>query len=165
MDIFSKRTQNFKTEEASVSRFKLLDPLIARIREHPFLGSGFGTPVTYATRDARALANNPDGNYTTTTFEWGYLDTMTEVGVVGLSIFLLFYAWIARCAWRIFRSQSVSPMDRALAAGGALALLAVMATNVTTPYLNHPLGWGIVVWLMVYFNHNLSIYYDQSHAS
>ncbi|MEK7158427.1 MAG: hypothetical protein AAB733_02565, partial [Patescibacteria group bacterium] len=165
VDIFSKRTQNFKTEEASVSRFKLLDPLIARIREHPVLGSGFGTPVTYATRDARALANNPDGNYTTTTFEWGYLDTMTEVGVVGLSIFLLFYAWIARCAWRIFRSQSVSPMDRALAAGGALALLAVMATNVTTPYLNHPLGWGIVVWLMVYFNHNLSISYDQSHAS
>lgn len=165
VDIFSKRTQNFKTEEASASRFLLLSPLVDRIRERPILGSGFGTPVTYATRDPRALANNPDGKYTTTTFEWGYLDTMTEVGALGLLFLLIFYARIIRSAWQIFRKEWVSPLDRSLAAGGAFALLAVMATNVTTPYLNHPLGWGIVAWFTVYFHHILSLSSDSAYAS
>jgi hypothetical protein len=153
VDIFSERTKNLTSEEASASRFLLLKPLIERIRERPFFGSGFGTPVTYETRDPRAIANNPDGRYTTTVFEWGYLDTLTEVGIVGSVILMIFYLLILHSAWVILqRTTSVAPLDRALAIGGGFALLALFVIHVTTPYLNHPLGWGIVAWFAVTFH-------------
>jgi len=143
-------------EAAANSRWVLLPELMKAGLRHPLLGSGFGTTVTYRTSDPRLLSTNPTGEYTTFAFEWGYHDLWIKFGLLGLAI----YGWLL---WRIVRPLAAPLFGRR--SGGAApgygaqqktALLAValvtaaaalLATNVFSPYLNHPLGIGILMLL------------------
>ncbi|MDO8599317.1 MAG: hypothetical protein Q7S02_04365, partial [bacterium] len=73
--------------------------------------------------------------YTTTAFEWGYLDDLLERGLLGLLAELWF---LAALMYRSIREGG----DRAAL---GLGLLAVALVHVTSPYLNHPLGIGILL--------------------
>jgi len=146
-------------EAAANSRWALLPILDAAIAKHPLLGSGFGSTVTYKTSDPRLLADIPTGEYTTFAFEWGYHDLLYKLGLLGV----LAYGWFLFVVLRPFVRAVVAaretmrapslPDDSSqtlaiLTLGALLGTVAMIVTNVFSPYLNHPLGIGMLA-LMV----------------
>jgi len=125
------------TEEAAASsRLRQLGPLFSAIKDMPLLGSGFGRQVSYISDDPRVRQQSPEGWYTTTAFEWGYLDIWLKVGLLGLLAYL--------CLIFIILKDSLK--DGLYGLGIIAALTAVLITNIFSPYLNHPLGIGLVIW-------------------
>ncbi len=132
-------------EPASFTRQEELKPMLLEIIKKPFLGWGFGKTVEFMTRDPRALTMLPQcvGKesclYTTYAFEWGYLDLWLKLGLFGLvSLFGILYT-LFRKGWRELKK------------GGWIlsSLAAVVVTNIFSPYLNHPLGLGILIILTI----------------
>jgi len=119
------------SEPAASTRQAQLQPLWSKITQHPVLSTGFGSPVTYHSDDPRI-----NGDITTTVFEWGYLDQWLDMGIVGLlAIFFLIF-------WLIKKTRATLWL--------APTLVAVATTHITSPYLNHPLGIGILLLAAVY---------------
>lgn len=134
------------TGEAGVSsRWNLLPELIDGIKQNPFIGSGFGSTITYKTEDPRVLTMNPTGMYTTYAFEWGYLDTIYKVGIIGFLVYLilLFKIWID--GWRVAKKLKKKINQRNLVIGMILAFVVLSVTHAFSPYLNHPLGIGYLL--------------------
>lgn len=145
--LISKRATEI--EAAGSSRINMLKPLAESIIKHPVIGSGFGTTVTYKSVDQRVLATTAgaSGEYTTYAFEWAYLDLLLKIGLVGVFIYLLLIFKIAQVLWQQTKFQS----------GLLLALIALLAVNIFTPYLNHPLGIGFILITSIYaqnFHHH-----------
>ncbi len=132
-------------EAAVRSRWDLLPPLGKAVIKHPVIGSGFGTTVTYKSSDPRALQFNPTGQFTTYAFEWGYLDIMLKIGLAGLVVYLLLITKIWRSGWRLWQAGDFLPL------GLLLGILALLATNFFSPYLNHPLGIGYIILCSIFF--------------
>jgi len=128
-------------DAAASSRWNLLPVLIDANKKAPLLGTGFGTTITYQTEDPRIKnEQNPDGWYTTFTFEWGYLDTITEIGLVGLLVYLLL---VFQILWRSLKS--LKTQHSLLITGLLIGLIALLITHGFSPYLNHPLGIGYLM--------------------
>ena len=129
------------TEERSgANRFNLLQPVFTKIGEHPILGSGFGTTVEY-----ESVVLEKFGTLRVFAFEWSYLDTIIEIGLVGLLIYLLFILKIFQSGY----NKAIAGADKILVIGLLAALFGIVITNVTTPYLNHPLGIGFLLLVML----------------
>lgn len=127
-------------EAAGQSRLRLLGPLWRAVAQAPLIGSGYGATVTYATTDPRIVASTAGGSGITTTyaFEWGYLDLWYKLGIVAMFGYLLIYLrtlWVSAVLWR----------RGTLAAAVFFSLLCLMVIHLTTPYLNHPLGLGVLM--------------------
>ncbi|MFA6908961.1 MAG: O-antigen ligase family protein [Patescibacteria group bacterium] len=136
-------------EEAALSsRMQLLRPLATAAKEHLFFGSGLGTTVSYQTKDPRALQSS-GGVYTTYAFEWGYLDLLVKFGLFGMLAYLMFFFVIIKKLWR--SAEKNTSLSGVLLFGFLLAYLALLATHMTTPYLNHPLGIGFTILLAYAF--------------
>ncbi len=147
-DMFKDRLAMISGEAGVSSRWNLLPVLINKVKEAPLLGSGFGTTVTYKTEDPRIRnADNPDGNYTTYTFEWGYLDTVTEVGIIGALVYLILIGQIMYSGWKIRKNFIV--------AGFLIGLIVLMVTHAFSPYLNHPLGISYIMLCAAIFKVDL----------
>jgi len=135
-NLISGRIKGAITEAAGGSRLALFKPLRDEIASAWVLGKGFGATVTYFSKDPRVVASSPGGTgeYTTYAFEWGYLDMWLKLGIVGLVIYvyLLYHLY-----HRGLKNQNTLPFI-----AGVLPLL---FTHLTTPYLNHPLGIGVIV--------------------
>ncbi len=145
------RALSLSEDAAATSRWSLLPKMMAAIGRHPFIGSGFGATVTYKTSDPRILALIPSGEYSTYAFEWGWHDLWLKLGLLGLAA-LLWFLWSAiRPAFEILvdaRRQDAAVKEKAAMAAAILSgFSALLATNVFSPYLNHPLGIGIIVLL------------------
>lgn len=144
--LLTERTDNPLNEAAGGSRMALLQPLLKKNLEHPLTGMGFGTTVTYETKDPRALASNPSGLYTTYAFEWGYLDLWLKLGVLGLIVYGTLLALIIgrtlMLAQTIGRSDEFATSTLFVASFGTLGVVLIHGL---TPYLNHPLGLGWIV--------------------
>ncbi len=140
IDTIQDRTIDTK-EAAVMSRWNLLPVLWNKVVEKPALGFGFGSLVTYTATDPRVLAVNPTGEYTTYSFEWGYLDIMLKIGSIGLIIYLIFMFYIAKPLWS-FTSLNF-----------LLSLIALLTTHIFSPYLNHPLGIGYLIMLILIGKH------------
>lgn len=149
-DLAKSRATEIDQEPAASSRFLLLPRLLERVKEAPFLGSGFGTTVTYTTQDPLFLESHPDGKYTAFAFEWGYLDMVTEVGLVGLMIFGIFLFHVFRDGVRSLQSNARDE-DRKIVIGLLFGLTALLIVHLTTPYLNHPLGISFIVLCVTAF--------------
>ncbi|MDP2683862.1 MAG: O-antigen ligase family protein [bacterium] len=126
-------------EAAVTSRYELLDPLITKFLKNPITGSGFGTTVTYDTDDPRSK-----GLYTTYSFEWGYLDIIVKIGVLGLLVYLLFIYKIFKLGITALK-QTFTKDAYALILGLLFSLILIITTHITTPYLNHPLGIFLII--------------------
>lgn len=126
-------------DDASASRWKLLPAMWEKIKEQPILGSGFGATVTYTSRDPRVVQST-GGVYTTYAFEWGWLEHWIKFGILGIPVLGLLLIRLGR---RIYQSELVLSQKRIL----ALSLVALAAVHVSTPYLNHPLGFAWLVML------------------
>ena len=146
--MLKERASRFAGDQSLSTRWAILRPLVNKISVHPVLGSGFGSAVTYKTRDPRALAENPDGLYTTTAFEWGYLDMILEFGLLGLGIYLYLIFKIIKKGLAKVKTMPDGPR-RYLLFGTILGFIAVVLTHGVSPYLNHPLGIMIVILMTI----------------
>lgn len=136
---FLARTSN-SNDAAVASRWSLLPILTQAAQREPILGQGFGSTVTYVSRDPRILQRNPSGQYTTYAFEWGYLSLWLKIGLAGLAVYLLFLGLLIRDSLRL-AAKINNYLFYALPAG----ILFLALTHTFTPYLNHPLGIGFLV--------------------
>ncbi len=128
------------SDPAASSRRAMLKPILSEIKKAPIFGSGFGTLITYKTLDPRALERNPSGEVTTFAFEWGWLDLWVKMGLFGV----LAYIWLIFCVLR--RLYKAAPENRPLAYGLFAAIIALAATHMFSPYLNHPLGISLLLF-------------------
>ncbi len=132
------------SDEAANSRWNQLPVLWSAIKKEPILGYGFGKALTYKTDDPRIINDiAPDGNYTTTAFEWGYLDMLVKFGVLGLIIYLSFIYYIWARVWSL---DSNFKYWRLLL---LLSIIFLLTIHIFTPYLNHPLGIGLLLVVVV----------------
>lgn len=127
-------------EPALASRWSLLPVLAKEIKKEPFFGQGYGATITYFSRDPRVLEKNPSGEYTTYAFEWGYLDLWLKIGLLGLLAYLILIIYLIKSAF-IFGHKNNDFFLFGLGSG----LIFLVITNFFTPYLNHPLGIGILL--------------------
>jgi O-antigen ligase len=137
--------ERISLDEAGSSRVYQLKPLLKAIARHPVLGSGFGTVVTYRSADPRVVGGTAGGTgeYTTYAFEWGYLDMWLKTGLVGLiSLIALMGSVLVGLWWTIKKDKGVR---QSYATALFITLVGLMAVNVFSPYLNHPLGIGFVL--------------------
>jgi len=133
---FLGRVSN-QNEAAVSSRWSLLPVLGREALKSPIIGQGYGATVTYYSQDPRVLERDPSGRYTTYAFEWGYLDIALKLGLLGLAAYLFLLFSLMAAGWSR-KSGNLGPF-----LATALAFLA--ATHFFTPFLNHPLGLGIVI--------------------
>lgn len=157
-DLLTDRTKDATTDIGGGSRMALLWPLAKAATEHPLLGSGFGTEVTYATKDPRALATNPTGLYTTYAFEWGYLDLWLKLGLVGTVLYLSIIGALVTRLWYQQRAATLLT-DRVYLLTAAVGTVALGIVHLLTPYLNHPLGIGWIILVT-----SIASVYDRSQS-
>lgn len=140
----------FSSDDAATkSRWALLPKLFSAGREYPLFGSGLGRTVTYETSDPRLLSTLQKSEYTTYAFEWGYLDLWVKFGFIGLIIYGWFLFRLIAPLWRGTFESFDDGADMSLLLQARMALLlslvALLVTHMFSPYLNHPLGIGIVM--------------------
>jgi len=142
-DFLSGRVGGSSGTAAVSSRMAELSPAFELIKKAPLLGNGFGTTVHFRSDDPRIKnAANPEGWTDAAMIEWGYLDLAIKTGILGLLAYLAFLSVII---WQLFRS--VLKKDY-FAAGLLAGFSALLIVNMFTPYLNHPLGIGIILAAM-----------------
>ncbi|MBU4422078.1 O-antigen ligase family protein [Patescibacteria group bacterium] len=115
-------------ESASNTRIEQLVPLLPAIYKNPVFGYGFGKTLTFISRDPRI-----NGEYTTHAFEWGYLDMILKFGALGLLVYLGF---ISVLLYSLIKNKNIA---------GIALIAALLSVHMFTPYLNHPLGIGILL--------------------
>jgi hypothetical protein len=148
-DLLTKRTGELATEAGAASRWSSFPILIDSIVKTPIWGQGFGATITYRTADPRIISSSPQGIYTTYALEWGWLDIALKIGMAGLLFYLLFLFKLFHNGFKT-KSSAIdeSIINRAL----SFSLLALCAVHFFSPYLNHPLGLGFVLLIMVWQN-------------
>lgn len=157
IDATDMLAQRISADESAVSsRWSQLPNVTRKIVDHPVVGSGWGTQVTYISQDPRILQENPDGQYTTYAFEWGYLDIILKIGLAGLLVYLMLITRIAQQGWQLLKNK-INVQFKAIVVGLMAGLVAILITNVFSPYLNHPLGIGYLIILAVLFENQVVI--------
>jgi len=144
-DLFNKR---FGADEpAAASRIIQLPYLLPAILKNPTIGSGFGTTVSYFSKDPRVFERHLLGLYTTYAFEWGYLDLWLKIGMTGLFAFLVLI-------WKNFKMglKKIKTDEKPLIFGLIFGLIALVITHFVSPYLNHPLGIGYLILCSLIFS-------------
>jgi hypothetical protein len=140
--------ENGGREVAVSSRWNLLPPMMAEISKSPIIGSGFGEEVTFVTDDPRIRAVNPSGEYTTYRFEWGYQDLWLKMGIFGLvAVFWYLLGVINATILRLRLGDD----HRWVAAGCEAGILALIIVHIFSPYLNHPIGLGFMIFVIPFF--------------
>ncbi|EKD46172.1 MAG: hypothetical protein ACD_68C00120G0001, partial [uncultured bacterium] len=144
------RVSDLSGEAAARSRWNLIPPLWQNIKQAPILGLGFGAKTTFTTPDPRYLAINPSGQLSTYSLEWAYLDIIVEMGAIGLLVILIF---AGKIVWRGYKNliKNNDNFSQAVIFGLLTSLIIVLTTHFFTPYLNHPLGLGILIAATVVF--------------
>ncbi len=140
-DSLKDRAKSFSGEAAVSSRWALLPKLWGEIKEAPILGQGFGATITYHSSDPRVLEETINGEYTTYAFEWGWLDIWLKLGLLGLIFYLALLIKIIIDSW-CSKSLKNSSLNAFLITG----LIIISVINFFTPYLNHPLGIGYLIF-------------------
>lgn len=135
-NLFEDRATAVAGEAGASSRWQLLPPLWQKIKIAPLLGRGYGATITYKSSDPRILAANAKGEYTTYAFEWGWLDVWLKLGLLGLLAYLILFIKIIRAG---LKNNCYLPLS--LITG----LIVLAAVNITSPYVNHPLGIGYLM--------------------
>ncbi|MBU4360567.1 O-antigen ligase family protein, partial [Patescibacteria group bacterium] len=131
-------------EVAIVSRLNSLGPIFKKIADHPIVGSGFGTTVTYKSEDPRV-----QGEFTTYAFEWGYLDIVIKIGLVGLSIYLILLFKLLLKAINLIKTTKSYNLKMYFV-GLILGMVVLLVTHIFSPYINHPLGIGYIILFSVF---------------
>ncbi len=132
-EIFGLRIQSIakpNLEESSLSRMILLPKIWEKIKSHPIIGEGLGSTVTAFSPVAKATITTPH-------FDWGYLEIWTEVGLIGLLLWLVLLIFIAY----LLRQNKNSSCWLSI-------LVTLLVINLTSPALFHVLGILLLVYLL-----------------
>lgn len=140
-DVFKDRASQM--EAGAASRWSLLPVMGREILRSPLWGFGFGKTLTYITSDPRVILSTVDGRYTTYAFEWGWLDIALKLGAIGILAYVWLLWSIISDAWKLIRREAFWGMVV------LTSTVALVALHFFTPYLNHPLGFGYLVLLML----------------
>ena len=130
-------------EAAARSRWNLVEPMMLEIKERPFVGSGFGTEIQYQTEDPRLVASNK-GWATTYSFEWGWLDIWLKMGFLGLLAFIWLGVYYLMSFWYSAKDKEKGWLMVAF----FRVVVALFVLHIFTPFLNHPIGLGFLVFLI-----------------
>lgn len=122
---------NLQTDTSGAIRLAILPDALRQIQARPWFGSGLGATVTYVDPATHL-------SVTRSQFDWGYLEMLAELGIVGTLIFLIFYSTVL---YQLAKLKT--PLGRGLLAGGFSLLL----INVTMPVLFH--GFGILYIILL----------------
>ncbi len=134
-------------EAAARSRWSLIGPMMEQIGQSPLAGRGFGTIVEYESDDPR-VQKFYGGVATTYAFEWGFLDLWLKMGLLGLAAFVWIFVMYIRSLFGAAKTEEHGWLMLALGCG----LIALYATHIFSPYLNHPIGLGFLVFLMPFLD-------------
>lgn len=135
--LLTDRASALTGEAGASSRWALLPELTKKIMQNPILGKGFGTTVTYHSSDPRILEFNASGEYTTYSFEWGWLDIWLKMGIGGL----IAYLWLL-----LDIGKKLLVIHSYLTFALLIGIISIITVNIFTPYLNHPLGIGLIIF-------------------
>lgn len=145
---FYKASQADDRGLAISSRWNLLYPMYQEIVASPMLGRGFGHNVTFITDDPRIRATNPTGEYTTYRFEWGYQDIWLKMGLLGLIAFVWYFVVVSRAFYFTYHNHG----HRWLTIGLYAGVVALFVTHIFSPYLNHPIGLGYMLFVLPFLD-------------
>jgi hypothetical protein len=145
-DTVSKRAS--QSEDVAVaSRWNLLNPMWATISEKPVSGHGFGKIVAYDSDDPRAEKQGSETVWRTFAFEWGWMDVWLKMGIPGLVGFGWLFYILARDLF-----EQISEPGGWLSIGLLSGIVLVYATHMFSPYLNHPLGLGVLLFTVPFMS-------------
>jgi hypothetical protein len=94
------------------------------------------------------MVQKTGGVYTTYAFEWGWLEHWIKFGILGIPLILALLIFLGLRLWRTRASLWMR-------LAGVITLVTLGAVHVFTPYLNHPLGFVVLMALegvLVIFN-------------
>ncbi len=134
--------------EAVVSRWNLLDAIMVPIMDHPIIGSGFGALVSYDSEDPRIISELGGQEYETYRFEWGWHDIWLKMGALGLIAFCSYIIFLIRASLHTMSTRGHKWIIAGLLAG----IIAVFITHIFSPYLNHPLGIGFMLFIIPFID-------------
>jgi len=122
-------------ETSAYTRTALLEPAIALIKENPVFGNGLGATITYL---------NPITYRTvrTSAFDWGYLEMLAELGILGT---LAFLSVIGLGIAEIIKKIRSAPDWHDFYVGLLAGSVAFLFMNITFPALFHVFG---IVWFV-----------------
>jgi len=132
--LFTQRVQAIDSEVAAASRWEQLPILWRAVTEKPILGHGFGKSL---------IIKNPHDSSVKeerTAFEWGWLDIWIKAGILGVLTYVWLLYKVMRSVYRLQLPKGNCQVKRGL----VCTVLALIITNIFTPYLNHPLGIGVL---------------------
>lgn len=148
---FSDRFSDPASEEAGSSRINMLKPLFSKIGDNFILGAGFGTTVKYKTADPTNVKKTVNAMYETFAFEWGYLDLLLKFGIVGFGVYMLLLFIIFK-DFVISQFKSEDKYFKQVNFSLLACFVFLLSINLTTPYLNRPVGIGIIILMIVWIN-------------
>jgi len=126
-------------------RMALIGPLSEEFKGSPILGQGLGRRI-----EVNLYPGDDPRNGSTFAFEWGYFDMLVKFGSIGLIVILLF---LLKVVWQGYRLV-INKEDRqrqAISLGLWLGLIALILTHMVSPYINHPLGLGYLLFVAASF--------------
>lgn len=139
IDLLANRSVSGQ-EAAISSRAQLWPVMLKAIGQSPIIGHGFGQELSFYSNDPRSKnAQNPQGERTTFSFEWGWLDFMVKAGLLLPLFFVYWLFYLFLGTYGIIRSKPQFWPYLAF-------LVALPIIHIFSPYLNHPLGLG---WLIL----------------
>ncbi len=141
-DAFSKRTE---TDLAVSSRWRLLGPMNEAIFKHPVFGNGFGASVSFVTDDPRVREIHPDGVWSTSSMEWGWFELWLKMGILGPISFLLLFGYLVCQLFGYLKTD-----QRWIGIGLISSLIFLYVTHAFSPYLNHPIGLGFLLFVFFF---------------
>ncbi len=148
--MIKNRASEIRTEAGVSSRWNLLPPLFDEIKKAPIIGKGFGSTVTYISNDPRVREKKSDGIYTTYAFEWGLLDIWLKIGLFGLLIYIaIIFSTIYNLLKQSLKDKKNISKNNLINLGIVVSLIVLFVINIFSPYLNHPLGIGIILLSLV----------------
>jgi O-antigen ligase len=129
--------RSMASDPSGAIRLALLPDIFRSIKKSPWLGSGLGTTVTYTDPLTSQVM-------TRSQFDWGYLEMIAELGIIGTIVYLIFLMSIlSNLFFRLAESNDKQSLYLGLIAG-AIALFVV---NITTPALFQ--GFGVIYFVVM----------------
>ena len=115
------------SENSSLSRMMLLPKIWEKIKTNPLIGNGLGdTIAVYSPIFKKEI--------TTSHYDWGYLEIIGEMGIVGILI------WMA-LIWLLFKQTKNNKLSLSL-------LISILIINFTSPALFHVMGIILIIFLL-----------------
>ena len=139
-DMFAGRASGV-SDVAIDSRQQLLQPMWEAIMDAPMTGHGLGKTVEYETSDPRYIDEHGTTTVATYAFEWGWLDIWIKFGILGVFMTLWLGWLLLGDLWRMIKIEQTRAWIYVTL---LLSIIGLFIVHIFTPYLNHPLGWGMI---------------------